>query len=345
MKPVRPIALSELPAPPPDRTGWPWTEASPPLPAKAPCGVSWPRISIVTPSFNQGIYLEETIRSVLLQGYPDLEYFIIDGESTDHSVEIIRKYEPWLTGWVSEKDHGQSDAINKGFARCAGEIFNWLCSDDLLTKGALQEIGNLFVEKPGIDVVAGACALRYDDDPCKSSVRKPGGADWELAPYSGVIWQPSCFFRRGLVGRRNLVLPDLHYCMDRELWTYFWSRKAKWKWATGSFSVYRFTGVNKSSVGGFKIIHEIDWIYRAYFKEVVPLPYLLRKLWLPAIRTHARYQSGLIRLFFHTTARGISMMLLALYPRASVRALQRDFYHHGRDSQAHSRDVCNYRGK
>ncbi|MEO6906820.1 MAG: glycosyltransferase family 2 protein [Abditibacteriaceae bacterium] len=146
--------LSNLPSAPSDHTGWPWTKETPALPDTMPNGEAWPRISIVTPSFNQGQFLEETIRSILLQGYPNLEYIIIDGGSTDESVEIIKKYEPWLTYWVSEKDRGQVHAINKGLERCTGEIFNWINSDDLLTLGALRTIAEAFKD---VDVVAGGC--------------------------------------------------------------------------------------------------------------------------------------------------------------------------------------------
>lgn len=314
--------LSELPTPPPGRHGWPWDEASPPLEAKR----NWPSISIITPSYNQGQYIEETIRSVLLQGYPALEYFIIDGGSTDETVEIIRKYEPWLSGWVSEKDKGQSDAINKGFSRCTGGIFNWMCSDDVLTPGALGMVADLFLTKPGIDVVAGACFCQYDDEPEKSVVRKVDWKGWELTPYSAAIWQPSCYFRRSLVNRTDLVRTDLHYCMDRELWTYLCSRGAKWEWDDRVLSTYRFTGANKSMVGRHKIIAELDTIYREYVREPVALPMLLRKVWLPLVLTNVRHSSSFIRSVSLAASRGVAMVLLALYPQERVRALQREFY-------------------
>src|SRR5689334_6100335 len=114
--------LTGLPPPPPGRTDWPWTVETPQLPALRPDGSAWPRISIVTPSYNQGQFIEETIRSVLLQGYPDLEYIVIDGGSSDDSPAIIAKYAPWLTHWVSEPDRGQAHAINKGLVHATGVI-------------------------------------------------------------------------------------------------------------------------------------------------------------------------------------------------------------------------------
>ena len=124
--------IDQLPAPPKGKKGWPWTVQTDLPKETMPNGEPWPRISLVTPSYNQGRYIEETIRSVLLQNYPNLEYVIIDGGSTDETLAILQKYEHWLTYWASEPDHGQSHAINKGFQRCTGTILNWLCSDDIL---------------------------------------------------------------------------------------------------------------------------------------------------------------------------------------------------------------------
>jgi glycosyltransferase involved in cell wall biosynthesis len=109
-----------------------------------PNGRPWPRISLITPAYNQEQYIEETIRSVLLQGYPNLEYFVIDGGSTDGTREIIAKYDKWLTYWISEPDAGQAHAINKGIVRITGDIWNWLNSDDVLCPNALKVIGNAY---------------------------------------------------------------------------------------------------------------------------------------------------------------------------------------------------------
>ena len=108
-----------------------------------PDGGEWPLVSIVTPSYNQGHYIEKAIRSVLLQGYPKLEYAVIDGGSVDQTIDIIKNYEPWLTYWVSELDHGQADAINKGFATTSGTIMNWLkIATTSLERNALMWLGN-----------------------------------------------------------------------------------------------------------------------------------------------------------------------------------------------------------
>src|SRR5918995_1840642 len=120
------INLNQLPLPPDNKTGWPCTDVPAAASYMLPDTGQWPRITIVTASYNQGKFIEETIRSVLLQGYPNLEYIIIDGGSTDSTTAVIRKYEEWLTYWVSEPDEGQTDAIKKGWGLATGEVVAYI---------------------------------------------------------------------------------------------------------------------------------------------------------------------------------------------------------------------------
>ena len=136
---MNPPRIQDLPAPPAGKNGWPWTDETSPTQARLADGHPWPRVSIITPVYNGAAFLEESIRSVLLQGYPDLEYIVIDGGSHDGSVEIIRKYSPWLAFWGSEPDRGQSHAINKGLAKATGFYFNWHNADDILLPGSLRD--------------------------------------------------------------------------------------------------------------------------------------------------------------------------------------------------------------
>ncbi len=131
-----------LGAPAPD--GWPW---SGPVASTAPQSANWPTISVVTPSFNQGQFLEAAMRSVLLQGYPNLEYIVLDGGSTDQSVPVIEHYASHLAHWHSAPDDGQSDAIARGFERASGDVLCWLNSDDLLLPGALWHVAEMFRQR------------------------------------------------------------------------------------------------------------------------------------------------------------------------------------------------------
>jgi glycosyltransferase involved in cell wall biosynthesis len=209
--------LKDLPGAAFGKTGWPWTEESKKLRNVMPDGAPWPEISIVTPSLNQGKYIEETIRSVLLQGYPKLEYIIIDGGSTDASVEIIRKYEQWLTYWVSEPDKGQSHAINKGFERATGEILAYINSDDLYCPSAFRAVAPLFVENAELQLVAGRCVI-FDGDLEKSIFTPwwPDNVDHFLRPFSSTFAQPASFWRRNIYTQVHGFDESLHFCFDQE---------------------------------------------------------------------------------------------------------------------------------
>ena len=211
--------LSELPAPPIGKKGWPWTEESPRVPETMPDGQAWPRVSIVTPSYNQGRFVEETIRSVLLQGYPNLEYMVIDGGSTDDSPAIIGKYAKWLTYWVSEPDRGQSHAINKGFQRASGTIYTWLNSDDYLERDALKNAGAAYATAPEAGAWFGGC-LSVDKDDKPLYVRWPNRLDVEsIAKWKeDMVGQPACFFSKRAWHECGPLDENLDYAMDFDLW-------------------------------------------------------------------------------------------------------------------------------
>lgn len=189
-----------------------------------------PKITVVTPSYNQGEFLERTIQSVLSQGYPDLEYIVIDGGSTDGSVEIIKEYENRLDYWISEPDRGQPHAINKGFERSTGEILAWLNSDDTYEPGALLAMGRYFREHPELDVVYGDANFIDQQDRVILPINGvPFNANAFI--YSGFnIHQVSTFWRGESFFQLGALNEDLHFAMDDELFYRFIKAKARFKY-------------------------------------------------------------------------------------------------------------------
>jgi glycosyltransferase involved in cell wall biosynthesis len=176
-----------------------------------------PKVSIVTPSYNQAEFLEKTILSVVNQDYPDIEYIIIDGGSTDGSQEIIKKYSDKIASWVSEKDNGQSDAINKGFKKCTGDIVAWINSDDLYTAGAVASVVKYFTEHPDVDMVHGNIDFIDGGGKFLSNVKT---RDFTLPQLiiTNRISQPSVFFKRKIFDEIGYLDEWYHYIMDYDFW-------------------------------------------------------------------------------------------------------------------------------
>lgn len=183
--------------------------------------VEWPKISVVTPSFNQARYIESTIKSVLDQGYPNLEYIIIDGGSNDGSAEIIERYSDQLAYWVSEPDEGQTDALVKGFGRATGEILCWLCSDDLYEPKTLCEMAEVFVRNPQWQVVYGD-SLWIDANDNFIRPKKEIGFNRFVWMYDhNYLPQPSTFWRRRIYEEVGGLDTRLDLTMDADLWIRF----------------------------------------------------------------------------------------------------------------------------
>jgi glycosyltransferase involved in cell wall biosynthesis len=177
-----------------------------------------PKISIVTPSYNQARYLPETIESILGQDYPNLEYIIIDGGSTDGSVDIIKRYESHLAHWVSEKDSGQSEAINKGLRRATGTLFNWINSDDVLFPGALKRIAEVYARQPEADLFVGYGAKSDAEGVITRITVPPKELSMSPGNWSFFLHQQSVFMATETVRRLGGVREDLSSIMDAELY-------------------------------------------------------------------------------------------------------------------------------
>ncbi|MEI6946654.1 glycosyltransferase family 2 protein [Paraflavisolibacter sp. H34] len=239
-----------------------------------------PKISIITPSFNQGDYMEQTILSVLNQGYPNLEYIIVDGGSKDHTVALIKKYESRISFWVSEPDKGQTDALNKGFKKATGDIVNWINSDDYYAGQCLFQVADSFRD-PKVQAVT-------------TTVRnfEEGGAEWnELTPrcsgnaaYIARAFnnQPGTFFRKEVWDRYFPMPPQLRYTMDQYLWFCYWLENKVEGFKTETYTTVNFRrhalSKTSNSLGdlvfntlGKVFFNEHNLIFWSYFHWADPL--------------------------------------------------------------------------
>jgi glycosyltransferase involved in cell wall biosynthesis len=207
------FTLNDLPVHPPGKVGWPWTEQSKLVSDRMPDGSEYPRISIVTPSYNQGQFIEETIRSVLLQGYPNLEYIVIDGGSTDSTVATLRKYDEFISYWISEQDNGQTSAINKGLIRSTGSILGWINSDDLYVRSTLLKVAKAFHFQQICTLAHGNRILINENSQVTGWSPLPSFDPWKT---SFNVCSETTFWQRQAMNEVGLLKEDLQFAMDLE---------------------------------------------------------------------------------------------------------------------------------
>ena len=270
------IRVADLPPPPSGCEGWPWSASSGDLPQYA-ADQTWPTLSIVTPSYNQAQYLEATIRSVLLQGYPALEYFVMDGGSTDGSDEVIRRYADFLTGWVSEKDRGQTHAINKGLQQATGHIFAYINSDDYYLPGAFQQAAQHLRDVNGPALFAGRCQYVDEQGQPKGSQlsRIRTLADlldiWQVWWKGGQFVQPEVFWTRETYEKFNGFREQLRYVMDYDFWLRAIAAGATVRLEDVPVACFRLQPQQKTTQGGKVTSEQLDVMQPWLWDPATPL--------------------------------------------------------------------------
>ncbi|GAB4489497.1 MAG: hypothetical protein OHK006_21280 [Thermodesulfovibrionales bacterium] len=233
-----------------------------------------PLVTIITPSFNQGRFIRDTIESVLTQDYPHIEYIIIDGGSTDETALIVKEYEGRLT-WISELDNGQSDAINKGFRMARGEIVAWLNSDDTYCPGAVSTAAAYLAAHPDVGMVYGE---GYEIDEEGRRIRRfPYTQEFDLRKlitYSDYILQPTVFMRRDALLEVGLLDDALFWCMDWDLWIRF-GKTHRVAYLPDFLANSRIYAETKTASGGLPRFREIARVMRRHGSGRYPLGYFV----------------------------------------------------------------------
>ncbi len=249
-----------------------------------------PKVSIITPSYNQAQFLEQTLQSVLTQDYPNIEYIVVDGASKDGSVDIIKKYEKQIAWWVSEPDSGQSDAVNKGWQHATGELIGWLNSDDLLMPGAVSRMVQAFQETPEMGVIYGDV---FSMDAKGDIFNIMRFEQWDLDDLMAfeIISQPGAFMRREVLERAGYLDTNMHFLMDTHLWLKM-AQLALFRYLPGVVSAARYHADAKNVGAGARYGQDaykiLEWMKTQPLLQE-RLSRDSRRIWAGAYRLSARY--------------------------------------------------------
>ena len=274
-----------------------------------------PLVTVITPSYNQGRFIRETIESVLSQQYPNLEYIVMDGLSSDDTAQVCAEYADRLT-FVAEKDQGQSDAINKGFAVARGEIVAWLNSDDVFLPGAIERAVEAFLREPELGAVYGEGYQVDVDGEVKQrfAVTEPFNL-WKLVYMSDYILQQTVFFRREVFDEVGWLDRDLHYGMDWEILIRI-GKRFMLRYLPYYMGSLREHGEAKTATGGAVRFRELTTIMRRHGKLRFPPGYVIYGL-----ETYQRIWNQWIAKIFHGAFSRIGTKLQALVARICQKAI------------------------